>query len=178
MTTISRSDVSRLLMRVGVGCAIAAHGAQKLFGWFGGGGVDGTAASFESMGFRPGRSAALAAGVAESGGGVLLAVGLATPSAGAATASTMVVAAITQSPRGFFAMKGGFEYPAVLGLASAALALAGAGRLSVDQLLGNRLAGKPLMVLSIAGAAAGTAYVLNRRRRVLAEEAAEQASGS
>lgn len=129
------------------------HGSQKLFGWFGGGGVDGTATYFGSVGFRPGRPAALAAGITETAGGAMLAAGLTTPSTGAATASTMAVAALTLAPSGFFAMKGGYEYPAVLGLASGALALAGAGKLSLDELLDNRFAGKGLALVSVVATA-------------------------
>ncbi len=178
MTTITRSDVSRLLVRLGVGGAVAAHGAQKLFGWFGGGGIDKTAAYFESIGFRPGRPAALAAGAAEAGGGVLLALGLATPAAGAATASTRAVAATTLAPKGFFVMQGGLEYPAVLGLVSGALALEGPGRLSVDQLLGNRLTGRGFVLLSITAATAATVFVLRRRQAVLATQEADEPAGS
>jgi len=141
MASISRSDFARLVLRVGVGGVMAAHGTQKLFGWFGGGGLAGTAGHLESAGFRPGRMNAIVAGVTETAGGVLLAAGLATPSTGAAVASTMAVAAATHAPQGFFAMKGGYEYPAVLGLASGTLALAGAGRLSLDELLHQRLGG-------------------------------------
>ena len=129
MASISRSDFARLVLRVGVGGVMAAHGTQKLFGWFGGGGLAGTAGHLESAGFRPGRLNAIVAGVTETAGGALLAAGLATPSTGAAVASTMAVAAATHAPQGFFAMKGGYEYPAVLGLASGTLALAGAGKL-------------------------------------------------
>ena len=178
MTAITRSDAARLLLRLGVGGVMAAHGSQKLFGWFGGGGIDGTAGYFESIGFRPGRPAALAAGITETAGGAMLAAGLATPSTGAATASTMVVAAVTHAPGGFFAMKGGYEYPAVLGLASGALALAGAGKLSLDELFGNRFAGKGFALVSVAATVAVTLLVLRRRRAVLsAEEQAKAETG-
>src|SRR6478609_10543731 len=111
MASISRSDFARLVLRVGVGGVMAAHGTQKLFGWFGGGGLAGTAGHLESAGFRPGRMKDIVAGVTETAGGVLLAAGLATPSTGAAVTSTMAVAAATHAPQGFFAMKGGYEYP-------------------------------------------------------------------
>src|SRR5437667_10777101 len=75
--------MGRLLLRLLVGGFFFGHGTQKLFGWFGGGGLDGTAGFFESIGLRPGRRHALAAGVAEAGGGVLLAAGLAAPVAAA-----------------------------------------------------------------------------------------------
>jgi putative oxidoreductase len=176
MASISRSDIARLVLRVGVGGVMAAHGTQKLFGWFGGGGLVGTAAHLESAGFQPGRLNAIVAGVTEAAGGVLLAAGLATPSTGAAVASTMAVAAATHAPQGFFAMKGGYEYPAVLGLASGTLALAGAGRLSLDELLHQRLGGGRLALFSAVVTAGATALVLRRRQSALAEQDAASAS--
>ena len=71
-------DLGRLLLRVTVGSIFVEHGTQKLFGWFGGHGLDGSGQFFESIGLRPGRRNAMAAGVAEAGGGTLLALGLAT----------------------------------------------------------------------------------------------------
>jgi putative oxidoreductase len=176
MASVSRSDIARLVLRVGVGGVMAAHGTQKLFGWFGGGGLTGTAGHLESAGFRPGRLNAIVAGVTETVGGVLLAAGLATPSTGAAVTSTMAVAAATHAPQGFFAMKGGYEYPAVLGLASGALALAGAGKLSLDELLHQRLGGGRLALFSAVVTAGATALVLRRRQAALAEQTAVTAS--
>ena len=88
-------DVGLLLLRLVVGLTLAAHGTQKLFGWFGGPGLDMTAAGLESLGFQPGRRHALTAGVVESGGGLLLALGLLTPLAAAVVLSVMFVAAIS-----------------------------------------------------------------------------------
>ncbi|NEE14438.1 DoxX family membrane protein, partial [Streptomyces sp. SID7499] len=79
-----RRDLGLLLLRLGAGGALAAHGAQKLFGWFGGHGIEGTGQFMESVGYVPGKTSATAAGLAEAGGGTLLALGLATPAAGAA----------------------------------------------------------------------------------------------
>ena len=87
------TDTALLALRVGVGGALAAHGAQKLFGWFGGYGVSGTGQWMDSLGFAgPGKRNATLAGVAEFGGGTLLALGLATGPAGAAVAGNMIVA--------------------------------------------------------------------------------------
>jgi len=116
MTTTDARDLGLLALRVGVGGALVAHGTQKLFGWFGGHGLDGTGAFFESVGFTPGRVNAVLAGLGEAGGGALLALGLATPAAGAAAAGTMAVAASMHTDNGFFAQDGGYEYPAVLAL--------------------------------------------------------------
>ena len=82
----------RLLARVTIGLLFAGHGAQKLFGWFGGGGIEGTAQSFEKMGLVPGRRNALAAGVSETAGGLLFAAGAATPLAAAALSGSMITA--------------------------------------------------------------------------------------
>ena len=71
--------IGRLLLRVAVGGFFVGHGTQKLFGWFGGHGLDATAKAFDSMGLRPGKANAIAAGAAEAGGGALLATGVATP---------------------------------------------------------------------------------------------------
>jgi putative oxidoreductase len=89
-------DLALLLIRVGVGFGLAAHGAQKLFGWFGGGGIDGTGAAFDSLGFRPG---ALVAGLAEAFGGLLLAAGAFTPLTGAVVVATMLTAASSDEAR-------------------------------------------------------------------------------
>lgn len=77
-------DIGLLLLRSAIGLTLAAHGAQKLFGWFGGAGLNGTAGFMESLGFRPGRRQARMAGLVEAGGGLLLALGLLTPVAAAA----------------------------------------------------------------------------------------------
>ncbi|MGW0834480.1 DoxX family membrane protein, partial [Streptomyces prunicolor] len=79
MTCYDRQDLGLLLLRLGTGGVLAAHGAQKLFGWFGGGGIEGTGAAMEAMGYAPGKQSAVMAGLAEAGGGALLALGLATP---------------------------------------------------------------------------------------------------
>src|SRR4029078_9785571 len=104
--------------------------------------------------------------------------GLATPSTGAAVASTMAVAAATPAPQGFFAMKGGYEYSAVLGLASGTLALAGAGKLSLDELLHQRLGGGRLALFSAVFAGGGTAVVLRRRPLGLEERGGAQTAAT
>src|SRR5260221_13622799 len=86
-------SVGLLILRLVVGLTLAAHGAQKLFGWFGGYGIAGTGQFLEQLGFRPGRLHAAQAGIVEGGGGLLLAVGLLTPAAGAALGAVVLVAA-------------------------------------------------------------------------------------
>jgi putative oxidoreductase len=170
---LSARDLGLLALRVGVGGALIAHGAQKLFGWFGGRGLEQTGATFERLGFRPGNVNAIAAGLGEAGGGALLAVGLGTPGAAAAVAGTMIVASSTHVEHGFFNGKGGFEYPAVLGWSAAALALTGPGTLSLDHLLGHRL-NRSWMRLGLAGAATAAVAVIVRRRRAVAATPAAQ----
>src|SRR5512138_2995266 len=98
-----------LVLRVVVGVLFAGHGAQKLFGAFGGHGIDGTAGFFEALGMRPGRRNAIAAG-AELGSGVLLALGLLTPLAAVLLISVMVVAIATvHAPKGPWVTEGGYE---------------------------------------------------------------------
>jgi putative oxidoreductase len=120
-------SIGLLILRLGVGLSLAAHGAQKLFGWFGGYGLAGTGQFFEQLGFRPGRVQAARAGTAELMGGLFLAAGFLTPAAAAAAAAVMLVAAVSvHIEKGFFAHNGGYEYTLVLG--GTALALAFAGR--------------------------------------------------
>ena len=164
-------DVGLLVMRVGVGGALFAHGAQKLFGWFGGGGLNGTATMFDSIGFKPGKANAIAAGLGEAGGGALLVLGLATPAAGAAVTGTMGVASSMHASQGFFATDGGLEYPAVLGVAAAALALTGPGELSLDRVLGHRLNEHWMRGIALGAVAPAVTAVILRRRKAIANVA-------
>jgi putative oxidoreductase len=165
-------DLGLLALRVAVVGAVVVHGAQKLFGWFGGRGLEQTGATFDRLGFRPGNVNAIAAGLGEAGGGGLLAVGLGTPGAGAAVAGTMIVAASMHVDSGFFNSKGGFEYPAVLGWSAAALALAGPGTLSLDHVLGHRLNRSWMRNLALAATVPAAFAVIARRRRTVAAIAA------
>ncbi|MFD9792666.1 DoxX family membrane protein [Streptomyces sp. NPDC059070] len=165
MTCINRRDLGLLVLRVGTGAVLAAHGTQKLFGWFGGGGLDGTAAAMEHMGFRPGKQSAVAAGLGEAGGGALLALGLATPVAGAAAAGAMAGAVAVHAPAGFFTAKGGFEYPAFLGFTAAAIGIAGAGRYSLDHASGHVVDRPWTVALAFLGSAAAAAAVVGRRAK-------------
>jgi putative oxidoreductase len=167
-SSFSVRDLGLLALRVGVGGALVAHGAQKLFGWFGGSGLAKTGATFHQFGFRPGKLNAMAAGLGEAGGGALLAVGLGTPGASAAVAGTMIVASSMHVDKGFFNGKGGFEYPAVLGWSAAALALTGPGALSLDHVLGHRLNRSWMRNLALGAAALAAFAVIARRRRLVA----------
>jgi len=127
-----------LFLRVVVGLLFFAHGAQKLFGWFGGHGPHGTAGFFHRLGFRREHALllALAAGASEAAG-LLLALGLLTPFAALATASVMVVAVgIVHRRNGLWSTEGGYEYNLVLWAVAIALAASGPGRFSLDAVLG------------------------------------------
>jgi putative oxidoreductase len=126
-----------LLIRVVLGLTMAAHGAQKLFGWFGGGGLRATAGGFESLRYRAPLLMALAAGLSEFGGGLLLAVGLLTPLAALAICIVMLNAIATVHWRnGFWTNKGGYEFNLLILASAVALAATGPGRFSLDRLIG------------------------------------------
>ena len=130
-------DIALFALRVVVGLFFAGHGAQKLFGAFGGHGLAGTGAFFESLGMRPGRRNAIAAGGAELAAGVLLVLGLLTPLAATLIIAVMTVAIITvHGKAGPWVTEGGYEYNAVLIAIAFALAGAGPGDASLDALLG------------------------------------------
>jgi len=122
-----------LVIRVGIGLILAAHGAQKLFGWFGGYGLKGTGQFFEGVGFKPGALFAAIAGVGEFGGGLLIALGLFGPLGATLAGATMLVAILAvHLNKGFWASAGGYEMPLMYALAAFATAFAGPGRLSLD----------------------------------------------
>lgn len=126
-----------LIARLVLGLAIAAHGSQKLFGWFGGHGIKGTGGFFESLGFRPGAAFATAAAVSEVLGGLLVALGFLGPIGPALIIGVMIVAAVTvHLKNGFFASTNGFEVAYLYGGGAAALLLSGPGLYSVDAMLG------------------------------------------
>jgi putative oxidoreductase len=130
-------DLALIVLRVVVGLLFVGHGAQKLFGVFGGGGLKGTADMFDAMGLRPGRVHARAAGAAEVLGGALLALGLLTPVGAALTIAVMVAAVATvHLPKGLWNTAGGYEYNLVMAAAAFALAGAGPGEWALDNALG------------------------------------------
>lgn len=158
-----------LILRIVVGALLIGHGTQKLLGWFGGHGIAGTAGFFSSIGFRPGRLNAFAAGASEAGGGLLLALGLITPLAAAAVLGTMVVAASVHFPK-FWVTDGGFEYPFMLGTVAVALGFTGPGRLSLDNAFGlDAFHGGWGWLTVTLGLGAGLAMLV-RRRSVLAAD--------
>jgi putative oxidoreductase len=135
-------NLAMLVLRLVVGLLFVGHGAQKLFGAFGGAGLEGTAAGFDRMGLRPARLHAIAAGCAELGGGLLLALGLLTPLGAALIVAVMITAVIAVHARnGLWNTEGGFELNLTLVAAAFALAGAGPGAWSLDDALGLRMAG-------------------------------------
>ncbi|MBV8712830.1 MAG: DoxX family protein, partial [Solirubrobacterales bacterium] len=134
--------IGRLLLRLTVGGFFFGHGTQKLFGWFGGHGIEPTGQMFEGLGMRPGRRNAIAAGVAEAGGGAGLALGFATPLAAGAVTSVMLTAINrVHLKNGPWVSNGGYEYNVVLIAAALALTDTGPGELSLDHALGQERKG-------------------------------------
>lgn len=128
--------IGLLVLRVLVGVPFSLHGFQKLFGWFGGGGLDGTAAWFRSLGFGEGRRAAVLAGSCEVAGGLGLAAGFLTPFAAAAVIGAMTTAAfVNNADGGFWSVRKGWELNGYLIVVASAVAVSGPGLLSFDHLL-------------------------------------------
>ncbi len=159
-------SVGLLVARLVLGLLMAAHGTQKLFGWFGGYGLAGTGGYFESLGFRPGRAFAAAAAGTEVVGGLLVALGFLGPVGPALVISIMIVAAITVHwQHGVFATTNGIEVPLLFGTGAIALALTGPGAYSLDGLLGLTTLWTPEVVAIVVGAGilGGIANLLARR---------------
>jgi putative oxidoreductase len=132
-------DLGILLVRVPFGAAIAAHGAQKLFGAFGGYGLKGTGGFFETLGFRPGVLFAALAGLGELAGGFLLVLGLLTPLGAAAVLATTIGAMVSvHLKNGFFAASNGIELPFLYAAAALGVAVTGGGAYSLDAVLDLR----------------------------------------
>jgi putative oxidoreductase len=150
-------DLGRVALRGIVGPLFIGHGAQKLFGWFGGHGPDATGNAFESMGLRPGKRHATSAGVAETAGGALLTLGALTPVASALVSGTMITAIRkVHGKNGPWVTGGGYEYNlALIGIATA-LTEAGPGRPSVDAAVLPRFKGNGLALLQLAAAGLGS----------------------
>jgi putative oxidoreductase len=150
--------LGRLILRLVVGGYFIGHGTQKLFGWFGGYGPEGTGQFFESIGLRPGKRHAVAAGLAETGGGALLVLGAATPLASAAVIATMLTAINrVHIKNGPFVSEGGYEYNVVLIAAVLALTEVGPGWPSVDEARGSQAHGTKWALLALIMGALGAA---------------------
>jgi putative oxidoreductase len=159
-------DLALLILRVVVGVLFVGHGAQKLFGILGGHGLAGTAGFFESIGLRPGRIHAPAAGAAEFVGGALLALGLATPLGSLLIIAVMVAAVATvHLPNGVWATGNGYELNLVYGAVAFALAGIGAGTVSLDHVIGWSVSGTEWALGALAlGLLGGIGAVLSGRQ--------------
>ncbi|MGG1674757.1 DoxX family protein [Neobacillus sp. NRS-1170] len=129
-------NIGLLIIRLVVGVLFVGHGAQKLFGWFGGYCLKGTGGWFESIGMKPGVTMALFAGLTELIGGILFALGLLTPVAGILIAGTMVMAIVkVHAPNGLWATANGYEYNLTLLAVAIGVALIGPGQYALDAFL-------------------------------------------
>jgi putative oxidoreductase len=168
--------IGKLMLRATIGGYFFGHGMQKLTGWFGGHGPDGTGQFFEQVGLRPGRESALVAGAAEAGGGSLLALGLFTPAA-----VSMLTGVMTNAIRhvhwknGLWNSDGGIELPVLILGGLAALADSGPGRFSLDDRLGTRLRGPVVTALAMGAGAAGAVYLAEHGEELLAAHDADEA---
>jgi putative oxidoreductase len=157
-------DLGRFLLRLTVGATFFVHGTQKLFGWFGGYGPDGTGQFFESLGLRPGKRNALAAGSTETSCGILVALGLATPLAAAGLSAVMITALRTAVwNEGFKPATG--EHEVLLAVAALALTDTGPGAPSLDSALGIERSGPGWMLAALGAGAAGSAIAISIGRR-------------
>ena len=170
-----------LLLRLGLATLIFGHGAQKLFGWFGGLGPVGTGVIFEKWGLRPGTRLVRLAATCELTSSVVLALGLLTPFGAAVAMGTLAVACSVVAPNGLWAQKGGYELPLVYAGIAAVIAFTGPGRWSLDHavgltsLAGNRW-GVAVVIVGFVSAAALSAYARRNRRRH--EDALQTGAGS
>ncbi len=132
-------DIGTLILRLVLGVLMVGHGSQKLFGWFGGAGIGGTAGWLASFGLRPARFWAVLAGLVEFVGGILLALGLLNPLGSVFITASMIAAIVLVHWPRVWVTEGGLEYPLVNIAATAAVALAGPGRYSLDAAMGITL---------------------------------------
>jgi putative oxidoreductase len=161
--------LGKLVLRATVGGYFFGHGMQKLAGWFGGEGPEGTGEFFEQIGLQPGRESAVMAGAAEAAGGSLLALGLFTPAAVSMLTGVMTNAIRhVHAQNGLWVTEGGVEYPVVILAALASLADGGPGRLSLDETLGIRLRGPLVTAVAMGAGAAGAVYVAERGEELVA----------
>lgn len=170
--------IGKLMLRAAVGGYFFGHGMQKLAGWFGGHGPEGTGEFFEQVGLEPGRENALIAGAAEAGGGSLLVLGLFTP-----VAVSMLTGVMTNAIRhvhwknGLWNTNGGIELPVLVLGALAALSDSGPGRFSLDEALGTEVRGPLVTAAAMGAGAAGAVFLAKHGLELFAEQDADEAMG-
>jgi putative oxidoreductase len=165
-------NIGLLATRAVFGSYLAVHGAQKLFGSFGGHGLDATGAAFESMGLRPGKAMAALAGASELGGGLLTITGIADPMGPLAIAGTMVVASTVHRKQGPLSQNGGFELPFTNLALAVALIASGSGRYRIGPALPRTLT-RLAVVGGMGLAATSVARLLRFQPPTPAPEASE-----
>jgi putative oxidoreductase len=157
---VTAADLGRLLLRATVGLLLAGHGAQKLFGLFGGHGLTATGKGFERLGYHPGAFFAGLAGASELLGGLGLAVGLLTPLSAAIVIGVMINAMTVTAPHGLWETNGGMEYPLTIAGVAATVTAIGAGRLALDRLFRRRDGGLPELAFAVALGGISAAIIL------------------
>ena len=158
-------ELGLFLLHVVPGLLLMGHGSQKLFGWLGGHGPEGTGQFMDALGMRPGKRMAVAAGFNEFAGGALLALGLLLPLAAVLIASTMLVASLTaHRGKGLWVTNNGFELPLLYGVVAVGLAFNGAGQWSLDHAIGWDVAGLWWGLGALAAALIGGLTVVGAAR--------------
>lgn len=153
-----------LILRLVIGLTVAAHGAQKLFGWWGGPGMKGWTGAMNRMRIRPATPWAWMSALAEFAGGLGLAIGFLNPLPSFAIAGSMIIAiALVHLPKGFFIGKGGYEYNLAILAAAAAVALGGPGAYSLDGALGIHLPEPVTLIVMTVLLVIGVAATLGTR---------------
>jgi putative oxidoreductase len=164
-----------LILRLVVGLTLAGHGAQKLFGWWGGSGMTGWTGMVGKLRIRPARAWAWVAALAEFAGGLLVALGLLFPIGSLAIAGSMLVAIATvHLAKGFWVTKGGYEFNLLITASVIALALTGPGKYSLDQLFGIHLTEPVTLLVGAVAVAAGVIATLASRSPLAATESKPQ----
>jgi putative oxidoreductase len=166
-------NTGRVLARMTIGGLFIGHGTQKLFGWFSGPGVEGTAGMMDKLEMRPARQNALAAGISETAAGALVVAGALMPVAGALLTGTMATAVHkVHLDKGLWNTGGGYEFNLTLVAAMIALIDSGPGRPSVDESLGLKLNGSTWALAALAAGIGGSAAAIELGKRASAEEQA------